>query len=365
MSRAKPALGVLLIAGAAVLWVGLKAVSPEARAARESRSVAAAQEFRGSVLPEPMPKPSFTMTDMYGHPYDFERETEGRLALVFFGFTYCPDICPVHMANLAAVLKDMPRDLQQQVRVIFISADPERDTPERLQEWLGVFHSSFIGLRGEIEEVNELLGELRLPPVVFGEVDARGNYSVGHAAQILAFTPDGWLRVVYPFGTRQADWAVDLLKLTSWEPPPAEAADAPPRATQLRPSMAYVPVPAGDGPAALYMTIASRASAADTLIGASTRIAGAVELHRSRHADGAMMMERVAAAPLLPGDTLSLEPGGYHLMLHDLTKRLAAGDTFTVELEFRTAGRVPARAVVIPYSALEQMLSAGSRREGH
>lgn len=358
---------VVLLAGAAVLWVGLSAASPNAQARRDAARALADQEFRGVVLPEPMPKPSFTMTDMYGEPFDFVAETDGRLALVFFGFTNCPDICPVHMANIGAVLKDLPFQAQQQVRVIFISADPERDTPERLQQWLGAFHHSFVGLRGSLEEVNDLLAELRLPPVTFGERDARGNYSVGHAAQIMAFTPDGYLRLMYPFGTRQADWAVDLLKLTSWEPPApgtGEEADAPPRPSQLRPGMAYVPAPMSEGPAALYLTIENRAYTADTLVGASARIAGSIELHGHMHEGGASMMHRLDGAVIMPRDSLRLEPGGYHLMLHDLTKTLAAGDTFTVDLEFRRAGRVPARAVVIPYSALERMLNAG-RQEDH
>ncbi|HSJ23766.1 MAG TPA: SCO family protein [Longimicrobiales bacterium] len=365
MKRSRAALAALLLAGGTVLWVGLRAVGPEAQAQRDARRAMEAREYRGAELPDPMPKPAFTLTDMYGHPFDFVAETDGRLTLLFFGFTNCPDICPVHMANIAAVLKDLPQPVQQQIRVVFISADPDRDTPEKLQQWLGVFHPSFIGLRGSIEEVNDILAELRLPPVVFGEVDERGNYSVGHAAQILAFTPDGYLRLMYPFGTRQADWAVDLLKLTSWEPPAGAPADAPPRPSQLRPSMAYVPVPAGEGPAALYITVASRAAAPDTLVGAHTRVAGRVELHGHAERDGTMIMERLDGVPVQPGDSLRLMPGGYHLMLHDLTHRLAAGDTFTVELEFRRAGRVAARSVVIPYSAVERMLSASERQEGH
>jgi cytochrome oxidase Cu insertion factor (SCO1/SenC/PrrC family)/copper(I)-binding protein len=355
VSRARSRLIVILIAAGAVLWVGLRGVGPERL---EARRAAEAAQFRGTLLPEPQPKPAFTFTDMYGRPFDFVAETEGRITLLFFGFTNCPDICPVHMANIAAVLKDLPHEVQRKIAVVFISADPERDTPERLQQWLGAFHPSFIGLRAPIDEVNRLMGELRLPPVVFGERDERGNYSVGHAAQILAFTQDGWLRLIYPFGTRQVDWAADLLKLTAWQPAPtARAAAARAVPTELEPSMAYVPVPVAGGPAALYMTVKNSASTADTLVGASTRIAGAVELHTVVHSGGVMMMQRVDGAPLAPRDSLVLKPGGYHLMLHDLTRMLAAGDTFTVDLEFRRAGRVPVRAVVIPYAALERMLA--------
>jgi protein SCO1 len=345
---------VLLLAGAAVLWVGLTSRTP-----RDPAADAAERQFRGGVYAEPMPKPSFTLTDMDGSAWDFVAETEGRLALLFFGFTYCPDICPVHLANLAAVLRDLEPQVRRMITVVFVTGDPERDTPERLREWLGAFDPTFVGLRGTVDEVNAVLADLRLPPVIHEEPDARGNYAVGHPAQILAFTPDGYLRLVYPFGIRQADWAHDLQRLVTWEfPPPANPPD--PRAATLRGTMAYVPAPAADGPAALYVTVFNRGTAPDTLVGAATRIAGTVELHRHVHHDGRMRMEQVAGAPLQPGDSLSLAPGGYHLMLFDLAARLAPGDTFTVELQFRHGGRLPVRAVVVPYSALEQVLPSSS-----
>jgi protein SCO1 len=348
----------LLLAGAAVLGVGL--ATNNARLA--GRGAEPAPEFRGGVLAEPMPKPPFTLTDTDGRPFDFIADTEGRLTLLFFGFTYCPDICPVHLANLAAVLDDLPPMLRRQIRVVFITGDPERDTPQRLREWLDIFDPSFIGLRGSVDEVNAILADLRLPHIVHAEPDARGNYSVGHPAQILAFTPDGYLRLMYPFGIRQADWAHDLPKLAGHEF--TTPADRPPPGTSfLRTTDAYVPVPAGAGPAALYVTVHNRAGTADTLLGAATRVAGTVELHRHAMRDGHMVMEQVGGAPVEPRDSLSLAPGGYHLMLFDLATRLAAGDTFTVELRFRTAGRVPVRAVVIPYAAVERALGGSVHPE--
>ena len=188
--------------------------------AQRSRGGAGADDggLTGVVLPEPVPKPAFTLHDTEGQPFRFREQTAGKLALLFFGFTHCPDICPVHMANLAEVLRDLPRETREQIVVIFVSADPERDTPERLREWLDAFDRRFIGLRGSLEEVNAILAELRLAPVVHGQPDADGDYVVGHPAQILAFTPDGLLRAVYPFGTRQADWAQDLPRLLRFTP---------------------------------------------------------------------------------------------------------------------------------------------------
>jgi cytochrome oxidase Cu insertion factor (SCO1/SenC/PrrC family)/copper(I)-binding protein len=350
----KLSIAALALAGAAVLWVGLTVQrEPGARAVRAAES-----GLRGSVLPEPAPKPPFTLTDLDGRPYDFAAETQGRLTLLFFGFTHCPDICPVHLANVAAVLRDQRPEVRRQVSVVFVTADPERDTPERLREWLAAFDPSFVGLRGSLDEVNAVLSELRLAPAVHGPRDERGDYSVGHPAQILAFTPDGYLRAMYPFGTRQADWAHDLPRLAGF----TASADAPAAVALLRGSQAYVPAPAGDGPAALYVTVANRAKTPDTLVGGATSAASSVEVHGHTQRDGAMMMERVTGAPVAAGDSLSLRPGGYHLMLHGLTRR-APGDTFTVQLHFRNAGTLPVKAVVVPYAALERMLGPAGHAE--
>ena len=162
---------------------------------------------------EPIPRPDFTLTDTEGQPYSFVERTEGQLSLLFFGYTQCPDVCPIHMANIGQVLRDMGVARRRRVTVVFVTTDPERDTAERIREWLDVFDASFVGLRGTIDEVNQIQIDLGLPPSVNADTDENGGYLVGHAASVIAFSPDGPARLRYPFGTRQADWAHDLPKL--------------------------------------------------------------------------------------------------------------------------------------------------------
>jgi protein SCO1/2 len=170
-----------------------------------------ADGYRGRVLPEPRPKVDFILTDTGGDSFHFVQETDGYVTLLFFGYTNCPDVCPVHVANIAAVLKDSPYELRQQFKVVFVTTDPERDTPERIRAWLDNFDSTFIGLRGDEEEVNDIMNQLGLPgSIKEGEGD---QYTVGHAASVIAFSKEGPAHVVYPFGTRQADWAHDLPRL--------------------------------------------------------------------------------------------------------------------------------------------------------
>jgi len=174
-------------------------------------------------LQGPTPRPEFTLTDTDGQPYDFAAETEGQLTLLFFGYTHCPDVCPGHLSILTGAL-EMPG--VPQPKVVFVTTDPARDTPERLREWLGNFDDDYVGLTGTVEEVAAaeqaafVAGSVRLDEdgnavasePVAGAASAQ-DYEVGHAAVILAYTPDDQSHLVYPFGVRRQDWAADLPRM--------------------------------------------------------------------------------------------------------------------------------------------------------
>lgn len=196
-----------LVAVVAMALTAGSCASDEARNGDESA-------FAGEEMAEPVARPSFELTNVEsGETFDFQDETEGYVTLLFFGYTHCPDVCPVHMANLAAVLRDLPREVERKIRVVFVSTDPERDTPERIREWLSGHHPSFIGLRGTREEVTAIEKELGLSPSVVQAGEEESDYFVAHGAQVLAFGLDDTARVAYPWGTRQRDWLRDLPKL--------------------------------------------------------------------------------------------------------------------------------------------------------
>jgi protein SCO1 len=161
-------------------------------------------------------KPNFTLTDLNERPYDFRASTDGHLTLLFFGYTHCPDVCPVHLANIAAVMHKLPTTDRARIRVVFVTTDPDRDSTAQLRSWLANFDTTFVGLRGNIDEVNRIETSLGLPTSVKEPVE--NGYGVGHAAQVLAFTADDSLRVGYPFGVRQQDWAADFPKLLAVRP---------------------------------------------------------------------------------------------------------------------------------------------------
>jgi len=165
--------------------------------------------LRGSIIETGGQRPEFTLSDTDGAPYSFADETEGLLSFIFFGYTNCPDVCPIHMATLASAIGRLDPVDRGRVRVVFISVDPGRDTPEVLREWLNAFDPGFVGLRGELGDVNAVAESLLLPAAAVPE-NAGESYTVGHAAAVLAVTPDGATRVKYAFGTRQEDWGADL-----------------------------------------------------------------------------------------------------------------------------------------------------------
>ncbi len=193
------------------LWLFVAACNGDPRAT-------ALAGIRGVKLSPARPKPDFTLESTDGTPFHFAADTHGAATLLYFGYTNCPDVCPAHLSNIAAALRKLPPDQQALVRVVFVTTDPNRDTPERLRGWLNNFDRRFVGLRGGLDSVNQIQSRLGLPPAAMEMMDAatpgpRASYGMGHAAQVLAFTPDDSLRFEYPSGFISDDWANDLPKL--------------------------------------------------------------------------------------------------------------------------------------------------------
>ncbi len=219
MSR--PSRAVALLAALAAAACGKAADRPAGAPAASAPAPAEGDTLRGLVLQQPKPKADFTLTDTDGKPFEFRRQTDGYVTLLFFGYTNCPDVCPVHMANLGQVVKQLPPSVTERLRIVFATTDPARDTPPVIRRWLDHFDTSFIGLTGSEADVVAAQVAMGMPPAQREQPDttakrSRGTkpdstgYTVGHAAFVLAFTADGMLRVLYPFGIRQADWAHDL-----------------------------------------------------------------------------------------------------------------------------------------------------------
>jgi len=165
--------------------------------------------FDGDQLPKPYTKPDVTLTDAQGGQFNLVQGTAGRLTLVYFGYTHCPDVCPTTMATLAATLRALPASQASQIRVVFISTDPKRDTPAVLHTWLGQFDPAFIGLTGPFATIQKAASSLQItiePPVPL----PGGGYTVTHGAEVIAFDAKGEGDVVYTAGTTVAQFQHDI-----------------------------------------------------------------------------------------------------------------------------------------------------------
>ena len=165
--------------------------------------------YRGGLVTPPLAKPKFTLTDTSGVPFDFWEKTQGYVTLLFFGYTNCPDQCPMHMANLGGALKKMPAAVTDHVKLVFVTTDPARDAPAVLRRWLDLFDRRFTGLTGAeavIEAVQRVAG---VPPAKKAG-GLSGNYAVSHANFVLAYTKDNFAHLIYPGGVSKDDWVHDL-----------------------------------------------------------------------------------------------------------------------------------------------------------
>ena len=178
------------------------------------------KEYRGVVLLPPLSRPAFTLTDTSGQPFAFDRQTKGRLTLLFFGYTNCPDICPTTMSNIASGLKGLSPAERSRISVVFVTTDPKRDSAGVLRGWLDHFDAAFIGLTGEQAEINGIMTSLRLPDPIQTEVTDQG-YSVSHVSSVIVFTADDVSHIIYPEGTSPADWLHEVPKLLNegWHEP--------------------------------------------------------------------------------------------------------------------------------------------------
>ncbi len=168
--------------------------------------------LHGMVLQSPMPAANFTLTGHNGQPVSLS-DYRGQLVLLYFGYTTCPDGCPTTLADLHQARK-LLGNRAQEVQVMMITVDPERDTLPVLAEYIPHFDPSFIGLTGTPEQIAEIATYYG----VFYEREA-GNSSLGylvnHTATVMVIDRQGYLRVIFPFGTAPQDIAADLNYLLS------------------------------------------------------------------------------------------------------------------------------------------------------
>ncbi|MBC2865825.1 SCO family protein [Streptomyces mexicanus] len=172
-----------------------------------------------TVLDQPFEKPDLVLTDTHGKKYDLRQETAGRPTLIYFGYTHCPDVCPLTMNNLAVAKKALPKAEQDKLRVVFVTTDPGRDTPAELGKWLNGIDPQFIGLTGDFATIQAGARSLGIA-IEPTKKDKNGKLVSVHGTQVVAFSPktnQGY--VVYGEDATVDDYTKDLPKIIKGQNP--------------------------------------------------------------------------------------------------------------------------------------------------
>ncbi|MFC7259012.1 SCO family protein [Streptomyces lutosisoli] len=172
-----------------------------------------------TILDKPFEKPDLVLTDTNGKKYDLLAQTKGRPTLIYFGYTHCPDVCPLTMNNLAVAKKQLPKAQQDKLRVVFVTTDPDRDTPTALGKWLKGIDSDFVGLTGDFATIQagaRTMG-ISIEPT---SKNKNGKLVSVHGTQVIAFSPktDGGY-VLYGEDATVDDYTKDLPKIIKGENP--------------------------------------------------------------------------------------------------------------------------------------------------
>ncbi|QQZ42232.1 SCO family protein [Pseudomonas sp. SK3(2021)] len=144
------------------------------------------------LLPQSRNLPDVKMTDQEGQPV-LLNELKGKWSLLFFGYTFCPDICPTTLAQLRQIKSELPKEAVDNLQVVLVSVDPNRDTPQQLKQYLGYFDKDFKGLTAtSVADVQKLANAVSIP---FIPADtSKPNYTVDHSGNLAVIGPDGTQR---------------------------------------------------------------------------------------------------------------------------------------------------------------------------
>ena len=166
------------------------------------------------ILPEPRVLADFSLFDQDGEKFSIE-QLQGLWSLLFFGFTHCPDVCPSALYDLHQVNEAVARSGGREAahQVIFVSVDPERDSPERLKEYAAYFDPDFLAISGSPEQLAALTRQIGVAYRIEPHEPGSANYTVDHSASVMLVDPRGRLHGVFPAPHDADKMARDLIAI--------------------------------------------------------------------------------------------------------------------------------------------------------
>jgi protein SCO1 len=189
-------------------WIAiLVAIAAGAGFALYERARATPELAAGTALPTPRPVTEFAFTDQHGEPFT-RASLEGHWTLLFTGFTHCPDVCPTTLALMAGLRREIARE---DLQFLFVSVDPERDTPEAVARYLAHFDPALVGATGTREEMERFTAGLGLAQVRNPGVG--DEYTVDHSTALVLIDPKARLAGYFQAPHRREALASDLARL--------------------------------------------------------------------------------------------------------------------------------------------------------
>jgi len=191
-----------------LVWVGGGIVLAVAIVAALSVLFASQPSFRGTLYAEPFPPAEdFSLKKADGSEFHLS-DQKGKVVLLFFGYTACPDVCPTTLAEMKLVMEKLG-DTGRDVQVVFVSVDPDRDTSEKMQTYVEHFNPSFLGLSGTIQELEPVWNDYSITREAV-ESDSAFGVIINHTARVFLVDPQGNMRLTFAYQTPVEDIVHDI-----------------------------------------------------------------------------------------------------------------------------------------------------------
>jgi protein SCO1/2 len=205
---------VAVVAAAAGVWFGMDYFAPSVPPAPEAIELKA-----GTMLPRPKPLQPFDLSGVDGKPFTLE-SLRGHWTFLAIGYTSCPDICPTTLATFRALSEQVnPKGGQRRAEFLFVSVDPERDTPERLAKYVHYFDPGILGATGSDDSLQGLTKQLGLPYARVEQPGSAMGYLMDHSAAIVLIDPEARLIAIFSAPHDPKKMAADFAAIQTSNPP--------------------------------------------------------------------------------------------------------------------------------------------------
>ncbi len=169
--------------------------------------------LQATLLDKAKPLKNFSLIDHNNQVFNLS-SVKGKWSFMFFGYTHCPDVCPLAMQVMKNVWNnpELKKLTENNLKMIFVSVDPDRDTPELLKSYVQYYHPKFIGVTGKAEQIDNITGQLGIL-YGFDDPNENGDYNVSHSGQIILIDPQGNMRGVFSPPLNPQSIAKDFLAI--------------------------------------------------------------------------------------------------------------------------------------------------------